>query len=67
MLSNGLLRSSGAHVFATARREDHLNDLKAMGIEPIHLEVTDPKQIQDARKFVEERCGGRLDILVNNA
>ena len=54
-------------MFATARDEKSLEDLKAIGIEPIHLEITDPQQIQEARKYVEERTGGKLDILVNNA
>ncbi len=54
-------------MFATARNEKSLDDLKAIGIELIHLEVTNPQQIQEARKYVEDRTGGTLDILVNNA
>lgn len=57
----------GLYVFATARRAEVLEDLKAIGIEAVVLDVTNPHQIQAARKHVEQRSGGRLDMLVNNA
>lgn len=67
VLCSDWLRRPGLQVFATARDESSLNNLKALGIEPVHLEITSHQQIQEARRYVEERTGGTLDILVNNA
>ena len=42
--------------------------LKAQGLKVtyVHLDVTDPRSVGDAARFVAERFG-RLDVLVNNA
>ncbi|MFI6317538.1 SDR family oxidoreductase [Nonomuraea sp. NPDC050556] len=39
---------------------------KALGVEPVTIDVTDPKSVAAAAAFVESRYG-RLDVLVNNA
>jgi NAD(P)-dependent dehydrogenase (short-subunit alcohol dehydrogenase family) len=74
--SRGLGRSlteavlkTGARVAATARNPQQLDDLKSKypaHILPLHLDVTDQKQIQHA---VDQtiKAFGRIDVLVNNA
>lgn len=59
--------ASGLHVCATARNEKALEDLRAIGIEALSLELTSPKGIAEVKKHVSERTGGSLDYLVNNA
>jgi 1-acylglycerone phosphate reductase len=54
-------------VFATARKADSLTDLSALGIETLSLDVTLASSIEAAKREVEQRTGGGLDILVNNA
>ena len=39
---------------------------RAVGAEPLRLDVTDPASVADAARWVGERYG-RLDVLVNNA
>lgn len=62
----------GWSVIATARKPDpeRFAECRALpGAELIELplDVTNPAQIADAVQVVTERCGGRLDLLVNNA
>jgi NAD(P)-dependent dehydrogenase (short-subunit alcohol dehydrogenase family) len=74
--SRGLGRSlteavlkNGAKVAATARNPQQLNDLKEKyqaQILPLQLDVTDPKQIEDAVNQTIKTFG-RIDVLVNNA
>ncbi|KAJ7066536.1 NAD-P-binding protein [Mycena amicta] len=54
-------------VFATARRLESMADLAAQGIETLQLDVTSAAAIQDVRKAISVKTGGKLDILVNNA
>jgi len=54
-------------VFATARKAETLADLSALGIEALRLEVTSIASIESTKREVEQRTGGGLDILVNNA
>jgi NAD(P)-dependent dehydrogenase (short-subunit alcohol dehydrogenase family) len=56
----------GHQTFATARRPESLDQLKAEGIPTEQLDVTDPTSIERAVSSVIEKAG-RLDILVNNA
>ena len=58
---------SGLHVIATARNKDVLKDLESVGMSTLSLDVTNAKDIENARKEVEALTGGKLDILVNNA
>lgn len=57
----------GTRVFATARRLETLDDLRAKGIETFALDVTSDESIQAAVAHIAEATGGTLDILVNNA
>lgn len=69
-IGNALARefhAQGFRVFATARSASQLEDLTALGIEAITLDVTSREQIAAAATEVASRTGGILDILVNNA
>ena len=59
--------SKGLHVFATARNEKAVADLKALGIEALQLEVTSPESIAEVKRHISDRSNGSLDYLVNNA
>lgn len=53
-------------VFATARRQDDVDILNAMGFESLRLDLDDSASIQAATAAVLERTDGRLDALFNN-
>ncbi|KAJ7654103.1 NAD-P-binding protein [Mycena polygramma] len=59
--------SQGFRVFATSRRLESMQDLSALGIETLPLDVTDVAAIRKTRDEIVDRTGGKLDILVNNA
>ena len=59
--------SKGLHVFATARNEKAVEDIKALGIEALQLEVTSPESVAEVKRHISERTNGSLDYLVNNA
>lgn len=41
--------------------------LKSANIETLPLDITDMNSIREAKAVIQERTGGTLDILVNNA
>lgn len=58
----------GFRVFATARKAESIDELKAKGIETLSLVVDDDESIQACYKQVRKLLGGKgLDYLVNNA
>lgn len=58
----------GFHVFATARSQDKMASFVGKsGVTLLTLDVTSDDQVAAAAKTVEEKAGGRLDFLVNNA
>jgi NADP-dependent 3-hydroxy acid dehydrogenase YdfG len=59
-------KQQGYRVFATARKDADLQALQQLGLETIHLEITNPDSVQQAMQQVQKQAG-RLDILVNNA
>jgi 1-acylglycerone phosphate reductase len=59
--------SQGFRVFATSRRLESMEDLRANGIETLALDVTDIEAIRQTKDEIATRTGGKLDILVNNA
>ena len=59
--------SKGLHVFATARNEKAVTDLRALGVEALQLEVTSPESVAEVKRHISERTNGSLDYLVNNA
>jgi len=59
--------AQGLRVIASARRVEVLEDLVALGIDTVQLDVTDLASIKSARDKVDQLTQGKLDILVNNA
>ncbi|KAM3511567.1 hypothetical protein MY11210_004785 [Beauveria gryllotalpidicola] len=55
------------HVIATPRRAEVLEELAAMGMSAVSLDVTSSASIEKCKAQVAEITGGTLDILVNNA
>jgi NAD(P)-dependent dehydrogenase (short-subunit alcohol dehydrogenase family) len=61
------LHQKGFQVFATARTDEDLSKIRALGIEAVYMEMTDHNSIETALSTVLSKTGGRLDILFNNA
>lgn len=61
-----LLAKQGHKVYAGARREDRMEPLRALGVTPLTLDVTDRASCLAAAELVKSR-EGRIDVLVNNA
>jgi uncharacterized protein len=63
------LAADGWKLLLIARREDRLQALAGSLPDASHLalDLTDPEAPSQVRAAVEERFGGRLDLLVNNA
>lgn len=60
--------SQDYHVFATARNMNKMSHFQDMiGIEAVQLDPTSAESVEAARRVVETKTGGRLDVLVNNA
>lgn len=59
-------KKAGYPTYATARRLESINDLKAVGCETLQLDVTDQKSIDLAVKHIE-KTHWSVGILVNNA
>jgi len=53
-------------VFASARRQDDVDLLNAMGFDSLRLDLDDSASIRQAAAEVLERAGDRLDALFNN-
>ncbi len=63
-----VMKARGWRVFATARRrEDRARLEDELGVEALHLELTDPASIAACAGEALQRTGGRLDALFNNA
>ncbi|MEM6278605.1 MAG: oxidoreductase [Verrucomicrobiota bacterium] len=56
----------GHTVYGAARRLEKMEDLKADGIIPLAMDITQPEQIESVVKEILDR-EGRIDVLVNNA
>lgn len=54
-------------MFATARKTSSIQDLQALGIETLSLEVTSKESIDALKAEIISKTGGTLDVLVNNA
>ena len=61
------LRELGWRVFATARTDESVSDLRSLGFEALLLDVADSDVVRDCVKEVLRRTDGRLDALFNNA
>ncbi|XSG85718.1 MAG: SDR family NAD(P)-dependent oxidoreductase [Methylohalobius sp. ZOD2] len=60
------LKERGYQVFASARKSEDVERLKAEGFEAVQLDLDDSASIQTAVTDVLERTGGTLDALFNN-
>jgi len=60
------LHQRGYRVFATARKESDVSQLKSMGLESLQLDLDDSLSIQTAVTEILKRTGGSLDALFNN-
>jgi 1-acylglycerone phosphate reductase len=54
-------------VFATARNLAKVEELKALGLDIIQLDVVNDESIKQAVETVKAATGGMLDFLVNNS
>lgn len=62
------LQQRGWRVFASARRQEDVAELRAAGLEDaLHLDVREDASIEAALATLLERTGGRLDAVFNNA
>ncbi len=61
------LRARGHRVFATARKSEDVERLRAQGLESLQLDLTDSISIQNAVATVLDLTRGSLDALFNNA
>ena len=60
------LARQGHRVYAAARRLEMMEPLKADGVVPIRMDVTDSESMASGVKAVLD-AEGRIDVLVNNA
>lgn len=60
------LAQNGYNVYGAARRTEKMQDLKAYGIKPISLDVTEDASIKACVEQIFKEAGS-IDILVNNA
>ncbi|NMP31165.1 SDR family oxidoreductase [Thalassotalea sp. M1531] len=60
------LNARGYQVFATARKPEDVEMLKAKGLNAIPLDLTDSESIAQAISIVLEQTSGQLDFLFNN-
>jgi len=60
------MRARGWRVFATARRPEDLDRLRADGLEAVYLDYADEGSIDAAAEHVLSAARGRLDALFNN-
>ena len=60
------LAQQGHRVYAAARRVERMEPLKALGVVPLRMDVTDEASMVEGVRMVLE-AEGRIDALVNNA
>lgn len=60
------LHEAGLRVFATARKDEDIEALKAQGIEAFYLDYTEPQSIEALIDAVLRATDGKLDALFNN-
>lgn len=60
------LHKRGYRVFATARRQESVEKLRAEGLESLHLDLNDSHSIQQAFNEIMRRTDGQLYALFNN-
>lgn len=61
-----VLAQEGYIVYAAARRTEKMDDLRAAGVIPIQMDVTDEASMVNGVQYIIN-AQGRIDVLVNNA
>jgi short-subunit dehydrogenase len=61
-----VLAGMGHKVYAAARRVENMEDLKALGVTPLALDITKEEQCRAVVDQIQ-KDEGRIDVLVNNA
>ncbi len=61
------LREAGWHVFASCRKAEDCDRLKAQGFDAPQIDLADPESIRSGLAEVITATGGTLDALYNNA
>jgi len=61
-----VLAQEGYIVYAAARRTEKMDDLRAAGVIPIQMDVTDETSMVNGVQYIIN-AQGRIDVLVNNA
>jgi NAD(P)-dependent dehydrogenase (short-subunit alcohol dehydrogenase family) len=61
------LREAGWHVFASCRKAEDCDRLKAQGFDAPQIDLADPESIRSGLAEVLTATGGTLDALYNNA
>lgn len=59
--------AEGMRVIATARRDEDLAMLRALGATAVRLELSEQASVEAAAAEIANACNGRLDALFNNA
>jgi NAD(P)-dependent dehydrogenase (short-subunit alcohol dehydrogenase family) len=68
LASARVMKQRGWRVIATARSADDLTHLRDdLGVEALHLELSEPSSVADCAREALALTGGRLDALFNNA
>jgi NAD(P)-dependent dehydrogenase (short-subunit alcohol dehydrogenase family) len=68
LASARVMKARGWHVIATARRDDDLAMLRAeLGVDAVHVEMSDPASVAACAERALTISGGRIDALFNNA
>lgn len=65
-VSARVLAQEGYLVYAAARRMEKMDDLRAAGVIPIQMDVTDETSMVNGVQYIIN-AQGKIDILVNNA
>ncbi|MFK5985856.1 MAG: SDR family NAD(P)-dependent oxidoreductase [Pseudomonadota bacterium] len=60
------LKDAGYRVFATARKQQDVEQLLADGFESTQLDLSQSQSIQTALSFILQKTNGSIDILFNN-
>jgi short-subunit dehydrogenase len=61
------LKERGYHVFATARKQEDLDELKQAGFDSVMLDLTDSASIQAVAEVILKKSNNQLYGLINNA
>lgn len=60
------LLKEGYVVYGAARRVEKMDDIKALGVVPLKMDITNHEEVEKVVRSIEAKHGG-VDLLVNNA